>query len=98
MNQDKIGKLIAKKRKELNMTQSELADKLCVTNKTVSRWETGNYMPDLSMIVSLSELLNISTYELLKGEEILNIQFEDEELLSFKTIGDVVTCAEGKLK
>lgn len=70
MNQEKIGKLIAKKRKELNMTQLDLADKLYVTNKTVSRWEKGNYMPDLSMIVSLSEILGVSTYELLTGEEI----------------------------
>ena len=67
-----MGKLIAKKRKELKMTQSDLADKLYVTNKTISRWETGNYMPDLSIIVSLSEILNISTYELLIGEELLN--------------------------
>jgi len=74
MNQEKIGKIIAKKRKELNMTQSELAEKLYVTNKTISRWETGKYMPDLSMIVSLAELLNLSVYELLTGEDISDVQ------------------------
>ena len=74
MNQEKIGKIIAKKRKELHMTQSDLAEKLYITNKTVSRWETGKYMPDLSMIVSLAELLNLSVYELLTGEDISDVQ------------------------
>ena len=50
----KIGKFIAKKRKEKNMTQEELARILGVTNKTVSRWENGNYMPDLSLLKPLS--------------------------------------------
>lgn len=76
MNQEKIGKIIAKKRKELHMTQSDLAEKLYITNKTVSRWETGKYMPDLSMIVTLSELLNLSVYELLTGEENSNVKDE----------------------
>lgn len=67
MEQSKVGKLIAKRRKELKMTQEELANKLYVTNKTVSRWENGDYMPDLSMIVSLSNILGVSTYELLTG-------------------------------
>jgi len=70
MNQEKIGMFIAQKRKELNMTQSELGEKMYVTSKTISRWETGKYMPDLSAIVLLSDILNVSTYELLLGEEI----------------------------
>ena len=70
MNQEKIGMFIAKKRKELNMTQSDLADMMYVTSKTISRWETGKYMPDLSAIILLSDVLNVSTYELLLGEEI----------------------------
>ena len=69
MNQEKIGKYIAIKRKELGMTQSELASKVYVTDKTISRWETGMYMPDLSTIVLLSDILNCSTYELLLGED-----------------------------
>ena len=68
MNQEKIGKFIATKRKELNLTQKELADKLYVTDKTISRWETGAYMPDLSNIIILSDILGVSTYELLLGE------------------------------
>ena len=69
MNQEKIGKYIAIKRKALGMTQSELARKVYVTDKTISRWETGMYMPDLSTIVLLSDILNCSTYELLLGED-----------------------------
>ena len=69
MNQEKIGKFISIKRKALGMTQSELASKVYVTDKTISRWETGMYMPDLSTIVLLSDILNCSTYELLLGED-----------------------------
>ena len=47
MDQKKIGKFISEKRKELKLTQAQLAEKLGVTDKTVSRWENGNYMPDL---------------------------------------------------
>ena len=68
MNQEKIGRFISSKRKELNLTQKELADKLYVTDKTISRWENGNYMPDLSNIIVLSDILGVSTYELLLGE------------------------------
>ena len=66
----KIGKFIASKRKEKNMTQEDLANILGVTNKTVSRWENGNYMPDLSLLKPLSEALGVSLNELLSGEEI----------------------------
>ncbi len=70
MNNYKIGSFIAKKRKELGLKQYELAEKLNVTDKTISRWETGNYMPDLTILITLSEMLNTSVYELLSGEEI----------------------------
>ena len=70
MNNYKIGSFIAKKRKELGLKQYELAEKLNVTDKTISRWETGNYMPDLTILITLSEILNTSVYELLLGEEI----------------------------
>ena len=65
----KIGAYIAKKRIELGLKQRELAEKLFVTDKTISRWENGNYMPDLTMLISLAETLNTSVYELLLGED-----------------------------
>ncbi len=72
MNQDKIGKFIATLRKEQKLTQEELAEKLGVTDKSVSRWENGKNMPDVSLFESLCKELNISVNELLKGEKIEN--------------------------
>ena len=80
MNQEKIGKFISIKRKELNLTQKELADKLYVTDKTISRWETGVYMPDLSNIILLSDILGVSTYELLLGETMAKEEKEKDNI------------------
>ena len=65
----KIGKFISEKRKNLNMTQSHLADKLHITDKAVSKWERGLSLPDISILIPLSEILNVSLYDLLKGED-----------------------------
>ena len=70
MDQAKIGKFIGELRKEKDLKQYELAEKLGVTSKTVSRWETGKYMPDLSLLKPLSEELGITLNELLSGEKI----------------------------
>lgn len=70
MDQVKIGKFIAKKRKENHLTQAQLAERLGVTNKTVSRWENGNYMPDLSLLKLLGEVLGVTINDLLSGNEI----------------------------
>ena len=66
----KIGKFISEKRKNLNMTQSHLADKLHITDKAVSKWERGLSLPDISILIPLSEILNVCLYDLLKGEDI----------------------------
>lgn len=70
MDLDKIGKFIALNRKNKGLTQEQLAEKLGVTNKTVSRWETGKYMPDLSLLKPLSDELGITLNELLSGEKL----------------------------
>ncbi len=70
MDQIKIGKFIAICRKENNLTQEQLAEKLNISNKTVSRWENGNGFPDISLLQPLCEILNISVNELLLGEKI----------------------------
>lgn len=67
MNAGKTGKLIAQKRKALKMTQNELAEKLYITDKAVSKWERGLSFPDISILIPLAEILNISLYDLLKG-------------------------------
>ena len=69
MNQISIGSFITKKRKEKNMTQAALAERLGVSNKTISKWETGKCMPDYSVIEPLCKELDITVAELLDGEE-----------------------------
>ena len=68
MNQEKIGKFIAKKRKEKNLTQEQLAEKLGVTNKSISKWENGNCLPDSSLYKPLCNILGITLDELFSGE------------------------------
>ena len=70
MDQIKIGKFIAECRKNKKITQSQLAEKLGITDRAVSKWETGNGMPDSSIMLELCEILEISVNELLSGEVI----------------------------
>ena len=70
MEQIKIGKFISAKRKEQNLTQEKLAELLGVSNKSVSKWETGKCMPDWSLHQPLCEILHITINELLSGETI----------------------------
>jgi len=69
MNQIMIGKFIAYKRKEKNLTQGQLAEKIGVSNKTISKWECGKCMPDYSIIEVLCKELDISIAELIDGKE-----------------------------
>ena len=78
MDQSKIGKFISIKRKEKNLTQLELADKLGVTDRTISNWENGKNMPDLSLFKPLCDILDISINELLSGEEITDEDYNDK--------------------
>ncbi|MBE6153869.1 MAG: helix-turn-helix transcriptional regulator [Firmicutes bacterium] len=73
MNQEKIGKLIAKLRKEKKLTQEQLGAKLGVNSKAVSKWECGLTTPDISIVNELSNILGISTTELLEGKQKTNI-------------------------
>ena len=70
MDQEKIGKFIAELRKEKNITQEQLAEKLGVTSKSISRWENGNTMPDYTLLKDLCNELDININELLSGEKI----------------------------
>ena len=70
MNQEKIGKFIAECRKNNDLTQEQLGEKLGVTSKSISRWENGKTMPDLSLLKPLSDELGLSLNELLSGEKI----------------------------
>ena len=76
MDQIKIGKFIAALRKERGLTQAQLGEKLGVTNKTVSRWENGNYMPDIEMLLLLSKEFDVSINELISGQRLLAEDFQ----------------------
>ena len=75
MDQRKIGIFMAQLRKQKGWTQMQLAELLGVTNKTVSRWETGHYMPDLATLPLLCQLLEISINEFLAGERLQESTF-----------------------
>jgi len=78
MDQIKIGKFIAELRKTKNMTQQQLGEKIGVSSKTISKWETGKGMPDLSSLKPLSDCLEISINELLSGEKIDEEKYTDK--------------------
>ena len=78
MNQEKIGKFIAKCRKNKNMTQSELAEKLGVTDKSIGNWENGRNMPDLSLFKPLCEELEITINDLMSGEVINKDKYQEK--------------------
>mgnify|MGYP002518220505 FL=1 len=83
MDQIKIGRFIAVRRKRANLTQLQLADKLGITDKAISKWERGITMPDTSIMLELCDILGISVNELLSGEKINmeNSSQKNEQLL-----------------
>ena len=83
MNQIKIGRFIAECRKKANLTQMQLAEKLGITDKAISKWERGVAMPDTSIMLNLCDILGISVNELLNGEKIYmeNSNQKNEQLL-----------------
>ena len=93
MDQKKIGSFIAARRKDNGLTQSQLAERLGITDKAVSKWETGKSMPDLSLFCPLCDLLHITLNELLSGEFISdeNLKEKSEQILL-----DVITSWLGK--
>ena len=77
MDMVKMGSFLAELRKEHDLTQAELGEKLGVTNKTVSRWETGNYMPPVEMLEELSNLYNLTINELLSGKKLSTEEYKE---------------------
>lgn len=86
MNQEKIGSFIAENRKAKGFTQIEFAEKLGVSNKSVSRWETGKNMPDVSLFLSICDVLDISVNELLIGEHITTQESKKADEILVETI------------
>ncbi len=74
MNQEMIGKFISSCRKDKSLTQMQLAEKLNISNRAVSKWETGKSLPDASNMLELCEILGITVNELLSGERITTME------------------------
>lgn len=86
MDLNKISNFIKAKRKELNLTQEELAEKLFVTEKAVSRWETGRGTPDISLLIPLSKALKVEIPEILNGEENKKNKNDIEKLIEYNEL------------
>ncbi len=87
MNQIDTGKFIASCRKEKGMTQAQLAEKMNITDRAVSKWETGKSMPDSSIMLELCNILGVTVNELLSGERIEMDNYEEkvnENLIEMK--------------
>ena len=79
----KIGHFLAELRHEQKLTQEQLGEILCVTNKTVSRWETGNYLPPVEMLHILSEYYSVSINEILAGKRLTESVFTVKDKVEF---------------
>ena len=95
MNQEEIGKFISACRKEKGLTQMQLAEKLSITNRAVSKWETGKSVPDASIMLELCGILDITVNELLSGER---INMEDYQEKAEQNLIDLQTKKESAQK
>lgn len=95
MVQQNIGAYIARKRKEMNLTQAQFAELVNVSNKTVSKWETGKCMPDYSVIEDVCDVLNISIAELMDGEDMVENSIRAYDEGHIKTLLDKIVSLEG---
>ncbi len=77
MDMVKMGRFLSELRKDHNLTQAELGEKLGVTNKTISRWETGTYMPPVEMLEALSNMYDLTINELLSGKKLSTEEYKE---------------------
>ena len=91
MNYNKVGNYIKDKRKERNLTQSELAEQLNLSFQTISKWETGVSLPDSSILIKLSEMLEVSVDKILNGGESKGIRVESI-IEGFNYLEDIKNC------
>lgn len=94
MDTVKIGEFLTLLRKEKGLTQSQLGEKIGVTNKTISRWENGNYLPSVDMLKVLSDEFGVTINEIINGERIKDIDYKkvaDENLGEILSEGSFTT-------
>lgn len=100
MDMQKIGSFLAELRKEKNLTQDELGAQIGVTNKTISRWETGNYLPPVEMLQTLGDNFGVSINEILNSERISDGNYKDiseQNIKSALTKSDSVIAKHRKI-
>lgn len=100
MDMQKIGSFLAELRKEKNLTQDELGAQIGVTNKTISRWETGNYLPPVEILQTLGDNFGVSINEILSGERISDGNYKDiseQNIKSALTKSDSVIAKHRKI-
>ena len=100
MDMQKIGSFLAALRKERNLTQDELGAQIGVTNKTISRWETGSYLPPVEMLQTLGDTFGVSINEILNGERIRDGNYKDiseQNIKSALTKSDSVIAKHRKI-
>lgn len=86
MDTVKIGRFLSELRHERELTQEQLAERLGISNKTVSRWENGNYLPPVEMLMELSELYGISINEILSGRRLENVEIRSAAEDNLKSV------------
>ena len=96
MNQIKIGKFIAECRKKQNLTQIQLAEKLNITDRAVSKWERGMSLPDISLLQELSDILNINVTELLDGKRSEKKKIDSDDILNTLKYTEIKTMEKHK--
>lgn len=97
MDQQKIGAFLKKLRREKNLTQEQLAEQLNVSGRTVSRWETGSNMPDISILVELAEFYDVSIPEIIDGERKSETMKEEVKEMALK-LSDYAETINQKIK
>ena len=95
MDMEKMGSFLAELRKERKLTQADLGEKLGVTNKTVSRWETGHYMPPVEVLEELSNLYGLTINELLSGRKLTAEEYRE---MAESNIRDTLQASTFELK
>lgn len=95
MDMEKMGSFLAELRKERKLTQADLGEKLGVTNKTVSRWETGRYMPPVEVLEELSNLYDLTINELLSGRKLTAEEYRE---MAESNIRDTLQASTFELK
>ncbi len=97
MDQQKIGSFLKELRKEKSLTQEQLAEKLYVSGRTVSRWETGSNMPDISLLIELAEMYKVSIPEIISGER-KSEEMKEEVKETAKSLSDYADAINEKIR